>query len=160
MIPALATRPQISGRRTGVDRRRNTAPHRGVERRLRERRKNPDQRRHQRYRVKDLFFVRLHSNHTEDVGQLLDIGRGGLSIRSFSSTRQEPHYTGLDIFLSGGGFFLSEVPFRTASETVKTGRSPFTSMIMRRMGLQFTHLTPDQQRKLDRLLRDYTFATA
>lgn len=167
MFPQAETQPhiQISGRRTGVDRRRQTAHFRGVDRRLRERRNSPDQRRHQRYRVKELFFVRLRSERSglrsessEDVGQLLDIGWGGLALRSFSDAQPPSRYRDLDVFLSGGGFFLRNVPFRTASETFRTGRSPLSTVMLRHMGLAFTRLTLEQQQKLDHLLQDYTLA--
>ena len=162
MLPEADTQPRIriSGRRTGVDRRRQTAPHRGIERRLRERRKSSDLRTHRRYRLKDLFFVRLRSEDSEDVGQLLDIGRGGLSLRSFSDTEPQPRYRDLDIFLSGGEVFLRNVTFRKASETLKTGRSPFSTVMLRRMGLSFRRLTLEQQQKLDHLLKDYTLAVS
>ncbi|MCG6892002.1 MAG: hypothetical protein LJE65_00210 [Desulfobacteraceae bacterium] len=160
MLPEAEIQPhiQISGRRTGVDRRRQTAHYRGVERRLRERRNSPDQRRHRRYRVKELFFVRLRSERSEDVGQLLDIGWGGLALRSFSDAQPPSRYRDLDVFLSGGGFFLRNVPFRKTSETLRTGRSPLSTVMLRHMGLAFTRLTLEQQQKLDHLLKDYTLA--
>jgi len=111
---------------------------------------------HQRFRAKDLTFVKLSSEHEEDIGQLLDISKGGLSLRYFLNDEKPRNYKELGIFVSGGNFAIDKIPFKTVSDTQLANGSPFSMIILRRYGLQFDKLKPEQLSKLDHFLQNYT----
>lgn len=152
----------ISGKRSGFDRRVFSDPnYRGVERRISgERRTRKDKRANSRFRVKDLTFVKLQSESKVDIGQLLDISKQGLALRCFVDEEKPREYSSLGIFLSGGEFIVDDVPFRTVSDIELNNNPQFSTIILRRYGLQFKDLTPEQVEKLDKFLLNHALGRA
>lgn len=121
-----------------------------TDRRIRKDRRNgAERRKHERFEVKDFTFVKLRSEYEEDVGQLLDISKGGLSLRYFVNAEKPKIFDKLDIFFSGGEFIIAGIPFKTISNTKLSDGLQFSPTIFRRSGVQFGHLTPKQISKLD-----------
>lgn len=152
----------VSGRRAGSDRRVFADPkYKGIERRIAgDRRKMVRAREHSRFRAKDLTFVKLCSESNVDIGQMLDISRGGLSLKYFVDSEKSKDYSRLGIFLSGGDFILDQISFRTVSDTVINSSPPFSMITLRRFGVQFENMQPDQVAKLDYFLLNYTLGEA
>ena len=152
----------IAGRRSGYDRRVLDNPnYNGLEKRATMgRRKELVKRKHQRFRTRDLTFVKLRSESEIDIGQLLDISKGGLALRYFVNTEKLLDYNDLGIFLSGGNFRIDRIPFRTISNIEQANNPPFSTIILRRYGVQFEKLTPDQQNQLDFFLQHHTVGEA
>jgi hypothetical protein len=147
----------ICGRRSGLERRVSTDPvYKGLERRIQERRKGSRKRGHPRFRAKDLTFVKLQSESDVDIGQLLDISRGGVSLRYFVNEEKPENYTKLDIFSSGSDFSVAGIPFRTVSNIMLANASPFSTTVFRRYGLEFGDLTSAQAVGLDSFLLNHT----
>ncbi len=121
-----------------------------------------DHREHQRYRVPTNSYISLGSDDPI-MGQIIDISVGGIAFRYMGSA-ELPDESHLDIFLTEGDLCLSKVPFRTVSDyeipnTVlcKTvDPIPISCRTMRRSGLQFGELTPDQQAQLEQCLQNHT----
>ena len=153
---------KVVGRRAGEDRRTHRRQrYKGLEkRRSDERRTSRDKRKYRRFRVKDLTFVKLWSEADEDIGQLLDISEGGLSLRYFVNVEKSGDYSELGIFLSGDDFTIDRIPFKTVSNTMLVNKSPFSPIILRRYGIKFEELTPEQVHKLDLFLDKYTLGEA
>ncbi len=129
----------------------------GTERRSsKDSRNGIERRKHRRYQVMDFTFVRLRSKGDEDIGQLLDIGHGGLSLRYFEHANKPRKFSELGIFLSGGDFVINEIPFIIVSDIKLDNNLPFSALKFRRYGLQFEYLTPDQKFKLDYFILNYT----
>jgi hypothetical protein len=148
---------KISGRRLGYDRRILADPkYKGFERRSDEERRKKDNRKFKRFRVKDLTFVKLRTESEIDIGQLIDISQKGLSIRCLINAVKSKSYSDLGIFLSGGGFIIEQIPFKTVSDTEINSKPTFSTTIVRRYGVQFDKLTPDQKAKLDYFLANHT----
>lgn len=114
-----------------------------------DRRNGTERRKHKRFQVKDFTFVKFKSESDEDVGQLLDISKEGLSLRYFVNAEKPKNFYKLDIFLSGGDFIIAGIPFRTISNTELNDGLRFSPTIFRRSSVQFGHLTPNQISKLD-----------
>ncbi len=114
-----------------------------------DRRSGIGRRKHERFKIKDFTFVKFRSESDEDVGQLLDISKGGLSLRYFVNTKKPKNFYKLDIFLSGGDFIIAGIPFKTISNTELSDGLQFSPTIFRRSSVQFGHLTPNQISKLD-----------
>lgn len=152
----------IGGRRSGKDRRVLADPnYRGIERRIsNDRRKGTMRRDYKRFRPKDLTFVKLNSEYEEDIGQLLDISKGGLSLRYFINEEKPRNYSDLGIFVSGGDFAVDWLPFKGVSDNVLKNNSMFSTILLRRYAVQFENLTPDQGAKLDYFLLNHTLGEA
>ena len=154
--------PNISGRRSGYDRRVLPDSHyRSIEKRATpDRRNGPQKRTDKRYRVKDLTFVKLRSKSEIEIAQLLDISMEGLAFRYFVDNKQPRNYYNLGLFLSGGGFSIDQIPFKAASNIELANNSQFSTIILKRYGVQFEKLTPEQTNSLDHFLLNYTLGEA
>jgi hypothetical protein len=155
---------KIGGRRSGSDRRILVHPdYRGSERRLSEdRRKGACKRKYPRFQVKGLAFAKLWSEYkkeyVQDMGQLLDISREGLTLRCSEKTDKTDEHSGLGIFLSGDDFSINKMPFKIISDTEMTSGSTFIERADRRYGIQFEELTPHQIDKLEYFLLNHTLS--
>ena len=153
---------KVAGRRSGSDRRMfPDSKYRGVERRVSgDRRETARKRAHTRFQAKDLTFVKLCSKSDVDIGQMLDISRGGLSLRYFIDSEKTQDYSKSGIFLSGGDFIIDQIPFRTVSDTILNSSPPFSIITLRRFSVQFEKIPPDQMAKLDYFLLNHTLGEA
>lgn len=106
------------GRYAGHNRRTGSDPrYKGPERRLSKRRSGKEKRRHPRYRVKDQVYVCLRSETGEEVGRLLDISMGGLSLRYLGGNEKSTAYQELGI-LAGVDLARERFAFKTVSDQI------------------------------------------
>jgi hypothetical protein len=120
-----------------------------------------DHRAHQRYQVPTNSYISLGSDDRV-LGQIIDISLGGIAFRYMGSEKL-PDESHLDIVLTEGDLYLRKVPFKTVSDyeipnTVlcKTvDPIPRSCRTMRRSGLQFGELTPEQRVQLEYYLLNY-----
>jgi len=152
----------IGRRRYSSDRRASADPgYTGLEKRIAgDRRKGIRQRNLQRFLTRDLTFGKLQSESDEEIGQLLDISRSGLALRCFTNGKDTQGYSELDIFLSGGDFAIGGISIKTVSDTELANRSPFSTVIFKRYGVQFENLTREQKAGLDYFLINHTSGKA
>lgn len=148
------------GRRSGEDRRVMFDPnYRGAERRIADRRTGADSRRYNRYRVKDHVYVNLRSESGEEVGQLMDISRGGLSLQFLITDENQKTYTDLGI-LASMDLAKERIPFRTVAVEEVVNHIPLSVTRMLRLSLEFQNLTPEQISKIDFFIKNYTCGNA
>ena len=154
--------PQILSRRDAKDRRINSDPcYTGLEKRIHEdRRRLPDKRNYPRYKAKAVIFTRLRADHEEGLGEVLDIGRGGIAVRYFVKSETVEDYSVMDMFLSGDNFMINQIPIKKVSDVELPNRSPFSAIVMRRFGLKFEMLTEDQSSKLGYYIKYHTSGNA
>jgi len=114
-----------------------------------------DKRKHKRFRSQDLAFVALGS-HSREIGQIIDISRGGLAFRYIADGDRLNESRELEIYLAKYGFHLEKVPFNTISDFELTSELPLSSIIMRRCGVQFGELTQDQVSQLGYFIQNHT----
>jgi len=152
----------LGGRRSSQDRRVSADPnYKGIEKRISgDRRLGTHRRIYKRFQAKDLTFVKLNAEYEEDLGQLLDISKGGLSLRYFKDEEKSRSYSDLGIFMSSGDFAVDWIPFKGVSDTVLKNNSLFSTIVLRRFAVQFENLTPDQAAKLDYFLLNHTLGEA
>ena len=148
-------------RRSGIDRRLCADPYdKGPERRITDRRSEIDKRKDIRYWVKDHILVNLRSESKSNLGQLLDISKGGLAFYYFANAKKPKNYSELGIFPSNDDFAIARIPCKTVSDTKMINESPFGTKILRRHSIRFENLTPAQKIKMDYFLRNYTLGEA
>ncbi len=145
---------KFSDRRSYMDRRGFTdADYSGIERRIPG---GMGRRKDKRFQVKDFTFVKLWSESNEDIGQLLDISKRGLSLRYFVTAQNPSNFSELGIFSSGCDLAIDGIPFRPISDTELPDGSPFGPIIFRRSGVQFGQLTFNQLSALDYFIKKNT----
>jgi hypothetical protein len=113
-----------------------------------------DQRKHKRYRVKEGVFAWFEGDAGR-LGQIVDISRGGLAFQYVSDTGASngPHELG--IFLADNDFRLDGIPSRIVSDIDVSEPRPFSTVPLRRCGLQFEDLDPAQLSQLEHLLEEH-----
>lgn len=114
-----------------------------------------DKRKHKRFRSQDLAFAAFGS-HSKEIGQILDISRGGLAFRYIADGDRLNESRELEIYLANNGFHLKEVPFNKISDFELTSEFPLSSIIMRRRGVQFGELTQDHVSQLGYFIQNHT----
>ena len=113
-----------------------------------------ERRKHRRFSISDGAFVALRP-HYQRIGQVVDISMGGLAF-TYMADQESPNQSfEADIFLAGRAFSWQGVPFKTISDC-ESHRNAFSSIKMRRSGLQFGELTPQQQVQLECFIQEHT----
>jgi len=116
-----------------------------------DREKIVEQRKHNRFQVKSPSFAVLRPNANK-LGQIIDISRGGLAFRYDANKAQGNRASQLAI-LADNSFCLDEVPIKTISDFELDSADIFKTM--RRCGVQFGKLTPDQTSHVEFFIRNY-----
>ena len=114
-----------------------------------------ERRKHKRFQVQDIAFAVLRGQ-VEQLGQIIDISKGGLAFHYIVSGRNVRSSSGLDILLAYYGLYMEKIQFKTISDFQIPNKSPFSPIIMRRHGVKFEELTPNQASMLEDFIREYT----
>lgn len=104
-----------------------------------------EQRVHERFRVKDGVFAVIRKNNDTKltVGQIIDISQGGMSFKYMANSEPIDGVHKLDIYSSGNGAQLKDISFRVITDSRIDSPFPFSTVFMRRGGLQFQGLSDD-----------------
>jgi len=121
-----------------------------------ERRFQPDRRKYKRFQVKGVAHTVIKSVSKEDMGQLLDISKGGLSLRCYIGSEKLNDPYELDIIYGENHFELNNVPCKEISNFEITNISPQNFLKKGRCSLQFKDLTAYQISKLEHFIQNYT----
>jgi len=118
-----------------------------------------ERRRLKRFKVKDGAFAALMPESNK-LGQILDLGKGGLSFLYIDTGEATEGSTELDIYVAGKEFYLSNIPVKVVSDIRIPNKIPINPIVMRRHGVQFGELTPEQTFSLNSFMRQYTTGDA
>lgn len=116
-----------------------------------------ERRRHQRFQVPSSAFAGL-GPYFGKVGRILDLSMGGLAFRYIGL--EEPNgSTYIDVFMDDLDFYLRSLPFKTISDfpVVTDGT---TTMALRRRGVRFGKLTPQQRAALEDFIEEHAIGEA
>jgi hypothetical protein len=115
-----------------------------------------DKRRKQkRFQIQDGAFAIVRPAFTK-LGQIIDIGLGGLAFRYVVTGARGNMAFEVDIFLVGDGFYLEEVPIKPISDIKLPKKFSKGSLPMRRCGVQFGELTQNQITQLEYFIKNHT----
>ena len=118
-----------------------------------------ERRRHKRFRVKDGAFAALMPDSTK-LGQILDVGEGGLSFLYIDTGETANGSRELYIYVVDKEFYISKLPVKIVSDVRVPNKIPINPIVMRRQGVQFGELTPEQSFSLYSFIEDYTTGEA
>ncbi|MCG8533129.1 MAG: hypothetical protein MI749_21085, partial [Desulfovibrionales bacterium] len=118
------------------------------------RKRTIERRKHKRYKAVDGAFAAISPN-SHKIGQILDIGMGGLSFKYIDNGKTSHDMEAEErIFLSSMGFYVGDLPFKTISDYPVDDAPSFNGMKIRRRHIQFTDLSFKQLFDLDCYLRN------
>lgn len=112
-----------------------------------------ERRKYKRYRLSDDILV-FNEN---TFGQIINISKGGLAFRFLTNKDvvQDNEFE-LGILNSSNGFYLENICCKTITSTDSAPIHPTGSTIVRRNGVEFYNLSPEQQEQLEEFLKNNT----
>ncbi|MEA1946457.1 MAG: PilZ domain-containing protein [Thermodesulfobacteriota bacterium] len=117
--------------------------------------KRVERREHKRFMVQEGIYVLLKNNSSK-LGQIKNISRGGLAFTYIVNGEAMHESFKVDIFISGRGFCLKDIPSKKISDFHINNKLPFTTFAIRKVGIQFNELNQSQLSQLDNFMRDHT----
>lgn len=106
-----------------------------------------DKRRFARFKASKGVYAHLDSD-SQPIGEVLDVSKGGLAFKYMAEFGSAAKHSKLSVFALGGNLFLRDVTVKTVSDTELPIETDFSSIRMRRMGLEFESMTESQQKAL------------
>ena len=94
------------------------------------------------------------------MGQIVNISKGGLAFRYLDSQLELEESFELDILFARDAFYLKKVPFRTVSDFNTVSKFSVGTFKMKQQGIQFGKMMPDQQSQLDLFIQKHTTGEA
>lgn len=107
-----------------------------------------EKRRHLRYPALEGAIVALNPK-AEILGQMIDIGLGGLSFRYIDTEIDPSPSDDLLILLNNPRFYLDNLPYQRVTDQLLPNEFIFSAVTVRRMGVEFGNLTDVQRTQLE-----------
>ncbi len=107
----------------------------------------PGRRKDVRYRaIEDIFAVT--KSNPGLLGNIIDISNRGLSFHCLANGEISTETFEIDLFFSKSGYLTKKISCRKIFERTEHSQIPFSSLMMRRIGVSFVKLTPNQRRQV------------
>jgi hypothetical protein len=121
-----------------------------------DRKKLAERRKFRRFKVRHPAFVVFNTQPTK-LGEIIEMGLGGLSFRYMVDSEELVNQSReLDILFGDDDFYLDKLHFKTVSDQMASNGLPFSTMIMRRRGVEFCRLSEAQQVQLEYFIEHNT----
>lgn len=114
-----------------------------------------ERRKNKRFRVDDGALAVLGSPSAK-VGQIIDVGMGGLAFRYIADEALPKESSQLDILLAEDPSHLYGLRCEIVYDVETINVIPFTSLAERRRGVKFSELTHNQKVQLAHFIRNHT----
>jgi hypothetical protein len=114
-----------------------------------------ERREYKRFEVQEGAFASLRGPVSK-LGQITDISRGGLAFRYIDTGIRPDKSFHLDISLIDNFFHLKEVSCKNICDSEISNEFHFSSITMRRLGVQFEDLTNHQASQLEHFIQTHT----
>ena len=111
-----------------------------------------------RFKVKDLSFALLKTVFYEELGEILDISKGGLAFKYLVGENQIKEAVELDIIHAHNSFHMKKLPCKTISDFEIINGVDFSSLKMKRHSVKFGELDNNQISELDYFIKRYTIS--
>jgi len=113
-----------------------------------------ERRKFTRFRTQDDAYAALRGKNTK-VGKINDISLNGLAFKYLAEIVCNETFNHVDIFLSGNGFHLSDVPCAIVCDEKECVYDPY-GVALYRCGLKFVKLNEGQENKLEYFINNFT----
>jgi len=90
------------------------------------------------------------------LGQIRDISMGGLAFKYLADEARSESSDEMDIIIRQSTFCIKHLPIRTISDVELAKENAFSTVKLRRQGVQFGELTSNQVSQLKYLLKNHT----
>jgi hypothetical protein len=114
-----------------------------------------ERRKNKRFVVQEGVYALLKNNSSK-LGIVKNISRGGRAFNYIVNGEGMHESFKVDIFISGRGFFLKDIPAKKISDFHIHNKLPFSTFAIRKVSLQFNELNQSQLSQLDNFMRDHT----
>jgi len=114
-----------------------------------------EQRKNRRYQLKKGAFA-IPRIRSRKLWQIMDISKGGLAFQYVANGERIYDSSDLDIASSNASFYLEQVPFKAVSDLEAENGIRWSSLKVRRCGVQFGELTHNQVSLLEDLIENHT----
>ncbi|MBW2368399.1 MAG: PilZ domain-containing protein [Deltaproteobacteria bacterium] len=122
-----------------------------------DKRGNVERRESRRYIVKDVAFAVLKNDSDEELGQIINIGTGGLAFQYFIGNRDVKLARQLDLLLADNGLHIDNLPFQVVADYELKNELPFSSIKKRQQSVCFTNLHDDHKDRLAEFIHHHTY---
>jgi hypothetical protein len=124
-----------------------------------DRRKRPDRRSSERYRVKDGIFAVLIANK-DKLGQIKDISLQGLSFRYVNSDKYTKEPGELKIIIAGCGLYMDKLAIETVSDFEIKGGFSISPLKLRQTAVKFVNLSAEQRNRIEAFIIQHAVGRA
>ena len=90
------------------------------------------------------------------MGQIINISKGGLAFRYIDSEDESRESFELDILFAQNSFYFKNAPFKTVWVSGAVSNPSFSPLKTKQRGMQFGKMVPHQIPQLDYFLQKYT----
>lgn len=126
-----------------------------------------EQRKNTRYRVGSNAYALLKQPQYKELGKIIDISQSGISFFCINQGDWDADSFEIDIFIGheqnsclSEQIILKNIPLKPISYCRDHDRGAKPSPMMRRCGVEFGRLSPDQRAKLDLFILRHGFVEA
>ncbi len=114
-----------------------------------------ERRKHKRFKAAQGAYAVL-GPETSKLGQIKDISMGGLAFKYLADEARPNSAGDLDIVIRQNNYCIKNIPIQTVSDFELARESAFSTVRLRRQGVQFGKLTSDQMSQLEFVLKNHT----
>ncbi|MDD5759892.1 MAG: PilZ domain-containing protein [Desulfobulbaceae bacterium] len=114
-----------------------------------------ERRRHQRFKVPE----RTLAITPNIIGQIVDISVGGCELKYIDNSGELASEGAMDILMNDKGFYMEHVPIAMAWQD-RPVSSALSTIVIRKIGISFTDLNPEQQERIDYFIKNYAIGIA
>ncbi len=116
-----------------------------------------NRRKEERVTVGESVYVVINTQ-PQMMGQMVEISSTGMAftfvdLDAVSRLLSDQSALRLDLFAGGKGFFVRNLPCRLVSKINNTSSSSFSSLLIKRIGVEFKALSVPQQVQINTLIR-------
>jgi hypothetical protein len=112
-----------------------------------------ERRKNTRFKVHNGAYVAV-GTHYDKVGRIMDISMSGLSFL-YVGDKERTQGSHANIFFTEANFYLEKVPADTIVDLEITDESRAASSPVRRCGLKFGTLTPNERSQVEFFIQNY-----
>jgi hypothetical protein len=106
--------------------------------------------------MKDVAFAVLRSESDEELGQVINISRGGLAFEYFVGSKRIRDAKYLDLMVTKNDLYINKIPVRTISDFEIKNELPFNTIAKRQQSVCFEALTLEQEKQVEFLIDHHT----